>query len=166
MIDGDLAAIGVRIALVGGRWNSVVVDRLIAGALDTIVRHGGKKDDVLLVNVPGSYEIPVAVRKLAKSGRYDAVIALGAIIKGETSHDIHITNTITSGLTASMQETGVPITFGIITANNMEQAIDRSGGKMGNKGSEAALAAIEIVSVLRKISMLTDSSQQGVHSHY
>ena len=150
-IEGGLSASGMRIAIICGRWNGIVSDRLIAGAFDALVRHGGELSNSKLVRVPGSFEIPVVARKLAMSGKFDAIVALGTLLKGETDHYEHVASSLISGLTTISQATGIPITYGVIAANTMDQAIDRAGGKAGNKGWEATLAAIETVNVLRMV---------------
>lgn len=149
--EGQINAAGKRFGIVAARFNSFIVEHLISGAVDTIVRHGGSKNDISLVHVPGSFEIPLACKKLAESGKLDALVALGAVIRGATSHYDLICAEVTRGIAAIMRETGVPIGFGVITADTIEQAIERAGTKAGNKGVEAALAAIEMSNVIRII---------------
>lgn len=150
-INGQLVCKDVRFAIVVSRFNDLITSRLVDGACETVVRHGGSSDQIDVVQVPGSFEIPLAARKLAESGRYEAVICLGAVIQGSTSHHEYINSQVASGIMSIATETGIPVTFGVITCESMEQALDRAGGKVGNKGTEAALAAIEMISVLQKI---------------
>ena len=151
IIQGQLNAAGERFAVVVSRFNDLITERLTTGAIDTIVRLGGSADAVDLVRVPGSFEIPLAASRLAASKKYAAVICLGAVIQGSTSHHEYINSQVASGLMSAMQSTGVPVTFGVITCETMDQALDRAGGKVGNKGEEAATAAIEMVSLLKQI---------------
>ncbi|MEZ6122026.1 MAG: 6,7-dimethyl-8-ribityllumazine synthase [Planctomycetaceae bacterium] len=151
IIQGNLVCPEVRFAIVVSRFNDLITDRLVEGACSAIVRHGGSADNVDVVHVPGSFEIPLAARKLATSGRYAAVICLGAVIQGSTSHHQYINSSVASGIMSVSQETGVPVTFGVITCESMDQALDRAGGKVGNKGTEATLAAIEMVNLLKQI---------------
>ena len=134
-------------AIVASRFNDLITSRLIDGAVETIVRHGGNSEQIDIVMVPGSFEIPMAAQRLAASGRYAAVICVGAVIQGSTTHHEYINSQVASGIMSIARETGIPVTFGIITCESMEQALDRSGGKVGNKGTEAALAAIEMVNL-------------------
>jgi len=151
IIEGALKADGLRFAIVASRWNDLIVSRLISGARDTLLRLGAQRDNLTLVRVPGSFEIPLAARKLAESGRYDAIICLGAIIRGETPHFDYLAGEVTSGMAAVSRETGVPVAYGIITAETVEQAINRAGVKSGNKGFEAAMAAIEMANLLKEL---------------
>jgi 6,7-dimethyl-8-ribityllumazine synthase len=152
VIEGQLASKGLRLAIVASRFNDFITARLLEGAMDVIARSGGDKEATPVVKVPGSVEIPLAAKKLACSGKYDAVICLGAVIRGQTPHFEHVAGQTSRGLSNAMLDTGVPISFGIITAENLEQAIERAGTKQGNKGAEAALAAIEMANVLKQIS--------------
>lgn len=136
-----------RFALVAGRFNHLVVDRLVEGAVDALRRHGVDEDAVELVWTPGAWEIPWAVDRCAKSGRFAAVIALGAVIRGSTPHFDYVAGQAATGCAQAMRETGVPVAFGVITTDSIEQALERSGTKAGNKGGEAALAALELVSL-------------------
>lgn len=154
LIEGELSARGKRFAVVGARWNSIFSDRLVEGALDALVRHGAEESEITVVRVPGSFEIPVVARELALSKRFHAVIAVGTLIRGETDHYQLIAGELTSGLQKAMQESGIPVTFGVVTADTMEQAMARSGSKAGNKGFEAAVAAIELANVLEKVHRL------------
>ena len=149
-LAGNLDARGMKFAIVASRFNSFITDRLLAGALDGIERCGGKLEEVTVARVPGSFEIPVAARRLAETKEYDAVIALGAILRGETAHFEFIASEVTRGLQIASVETGVPIGFGILTCDTLEQAIDRAGLKGGNKGFETALAAIEMANLIRQ----------------
>ena len=150
-IAGDLLAKDARFAVVVSRFNDVVTRRLLNGALDTFRRHGTGEDSLTVVWVPGSFEIPVVADRLAKSKRYAAVVCLGAVIAGETDHHDYINHAVANAIMQIGRKTGVPVTFGILTCSNLDQALNRAGGKFGNKGCEAALAAIEMVSVLRKL---------------
>jgi len=153
-IEGDLSASGMRFGIVAARWNAVITDRLLQGAMDALLRSGARKDDLKIVRVPGAWEIPAAARLLAEGTKVDAVITLGVLLRGETAHYEAIYNEVSRGIGQSQQETGVPHAFGVLTCETLEQALDRAGLKMGNKGFEAALAAIEMVSVKRKIGTL------------
>ncbi len=138
-------------AIVAARFNELITGRLIEGASACIVRHGGSEGQITVVRVPGSFEIPLAAAKLARSGRYSAVICLGAVIQGQTTHHAYINSQVAAGIMNLSLECGLPVTFGVITCESMEQALDRAGGKVGNKGEEAALAAIEMNDVLKTI---------------
>lgn len=150
-IEGDLVATGMRFGIVVARWNAVITERLLHGSLDALHRSGVKDSDIKVVRVPGAFEIPLAARELAESGLIDAVITLGCLIRGETTHYEHIAEEATRGIGQSSQETGIPHTYGVLTCETLEQALDRAGLKSGNKGFEAAVSAIEMVSVARKI---------------
>jgi len=150
-IEGDLSAAGMRFAIVVARWNAVITDRLLQGSLDALYRSGAAKGDVEIVRVPGAWEIPAAARTLAETKRFDAVVTLGCLLRGETAHYEAIYNEVSRGIGQSQQETGVPHAFGVLTCETLEQALDRAGVKAGNKGFEAAIAAIEMVSIQRKI---------------
>lgn len=150
-IEGDLNAAGMKFAIVVSRFNALVTQALVDGALDTIRRHGASLDDVTIVWVPGSWELPVAAQKVLERGGIDALIALGCVMRGETTHNEHITSEAAKNLGSLGTKFGIPVTFGVLTPNTLEQALERSGLKMGNKGSEAAAAAIEMVSLLRKL---------------
>ncbi|MCA9049221.1 MAG: 6,7-dimethyl-8-ribityllumazine synthase [Planctomycetaceae bacterium] len=142
---------GAAFAIVVSRFNDLITRRLVDGACDTIVRHGGTAEKIDVVWVPGSFEIPLTAQRLAATSRYSAVICLGAVIQGSTSHHEYINSQVAAGIMHVMRESGIPVTFGVITCESMDQALDRAGGKVGNKGTEAALAAIELISVLKKI---------------
>ena len=150
-VEGDLSAAGMRFAIVVARWNAVITDRLLQGALDGLLRSGAAKADIQVVRVPGAWEIPAAARTLASGKQYDAVIALGCLLRGETAHYEAIYTEVARGIGQSQQETGVPHAFGVLTCETLEQALERAGVKGGNKGFEAAVAAIEMVSVQGKL---------------
>ena len=150
-LEGDLSAVGMKFAVITTRWNTVITDRLLQGSLDCLHRSGAAKDDVLVVRVPGAWEIPNAARTLAESKKYDAIVTLGCLLRGETAHYEAIYNEVARGIGQSQQETGIPHAFGVLTCETLEQALDRAGLKAGNKGFEAASAAIEMVSIQRKI---------------
>jgi 6,7-dimethyl-8-ribityllumazine synthase len=150
--EGDLiAGESDSYAIVAARFNDLVVKRLVEGALDTYRRHGVASERISIAWVPGSFELPVAADRMAKSGQFAAVVCLGAVIQGQTTHHEYINQQTAAGIMRTSQETGVPVLFGVLTCQSMEQALDRAGGKAGNKGSEAALAAIEMVNLLRKL---------------
>jgi 6,7-dimethyl-8-ribityllumazine synthase len=151
LIEGSLNAQGLRFAIVAARWNDLIVSRLIGGAQDGLLRLGARENELTLIRVPGSFEIPLAAKKAAASGRFDAVICVGAVIRGETPHFDYIAAEVTKGISASALETGVPIAYGIITADTVEQAINRAGVKAGNKGFEAAMAAVEMATLLKEL---------------
>jgi 6,7-dimethyl-8-ribityllumazine synthase len=149
--DGNLNAAGVKVALVVSRFNAATSERLLEGALDCLHRHGAKDQDLQVVRVPGAFEIPLIARKLAQSGKHDAVVCLGALVRGETPHFDLIAGQVARGIASASMESGVPITFGVLTAESPDQAGDRAGGKMGNRGADAALAAIEMVDLIRHL---------------
>jgi 6,7-dimethyl-8-ribityllumazine synthase len=151
IIDGDLNAGGVRYALVASRFNSFIVDHLVQGALDVLHRHGVADDDVDLIRVPGAFELPLAAKRAAASRRYGAVIALGAIIRGATPHFDYIAGSCIRGLADVALSCDLPVICGVLTVNSIEQAIERAGTKAGNKGADAALSALEMVGLLRKL---------------
>jgi 6,7-dimethyl-8-ribityllumazine synthase len=150
-IEGDLTATGRSFGIVASRFNDFIVKELLGGALDAIKRHGGDLGAVDVVWVPGSYEVPLAVKRLALSGRYDAVIALGAVIRGATAHFDYVAGGVASGISAVALETNLPVVFGVITTETIEQAIERAGTKAGNKGFEAATTAIEMASLIERL---------------
>jgi len=149
VFEGRLSGEGLSIAIVVSRFNELVTRALLAGAQDGLARHGVEPDSVDVAWVPGSFEIPLAARKLAESGRYQAVVCLGAVIRGETPHFDHVANQASSGISRVALDTGVPVIFGVLTADTLEQAMERAGGKMGNKGYDAAVAAIEMANLMR-----------------
>ena len=151
-VEGSLNAAGMRFAIVVSRFNAFITERLLLSAIDGLLRSGAEKRNIDLVRVPGAFEIPLAARKLAETGKYDAVICLGCLLRGDTAHYDVIVNEVTRGIGQSAQETGVPHAFGVLTCETLEQAIDRAGLKMGNKGFEAALAAVEMASLGEAIS--------------
>ena len=151
-IEGNLSAEGRSFGIVAARFNDFVVKALLDGAIEAIRRHGGDAGAVDVVWVPGSYEIPVVARELALSGRYDAIVCLGAVIRGATAHFDYVAGGVASGISTVALETGVPVIFGVITTETIEQAIERAGTKMGNKGFEAAVSAMEMADVMLKVS--------------
>ncbi len=160
-IEGDLSAAGMRFAVVVARWNAVITDRLLQGTMDALLRSGAARDAVEIVRVPGAWEIPSAARTLAETKRFDAVITLGVLLRGETAHYEAIYNEVARGIGQSQQETGVPHAFGVLTCETLEQALDRAGLKAGNKGFEAAVAAIEMSSIQRKIAAASASGARN-----
>lgn len=150
-VKGHLSAKGLRFGIVVSRFNSFITERLLSGAMDALERAGADPKNINVVRVPGSFEIPVAAKKLGASGQYDALICLGAILRGETSHFEYISAEVTRGVQRAALDTGVPMAFGVITVDTLEQAIDRAGAKSGNKGAEAALTAIEMANLLRRL---------------
>ena len=150
-IEGNLLAGDDRFAIVVSRFNELITKRLLEGALDALRRHGAADERITVVHVPGSFEIPIVAARLAKSRKYEAVICLGAVIQGETTHHEYINQQVAAGIRQIAHETGVPVTFGVLTCRTTEQAINRAGGKAGNKGADAALAAIETVNLLRQL---------------
>ncbi len=150
LYEGDFAPPAGRFALVAARFNAVVVDPLLAGAQDALARHGVPADRIDVACVPGAFEIPLVAQKLAESGRYAAVICLGCVIRGETDHYDHVAGAATNGVLNAALKTGVPVVYGVLTCETLEQALHRAGGKAGNKGFEAAVTAIEMVNLLAK----------------
>lgn len=148
-------ATGHRAVIVASRWNDFMVSRLVAGARETLLRHGASEDDIDMAWVPGAFELPLAARRLAGTGRYDAVICVGAVIRGATPHFDYVAGAAATGIGRVADDTGVPVLFGVITADTVEQAVERSGSKAGNKGVEAASAAIEMVNLLRQMDSTT-----------
>jgi 6,7-dimethyl-8-ribityllumazine synthase len=151
VIEGEASARDKRVALVATRYNEPIVERLRRGAVEALLACGAEPADLTLVLVPGAFELPLAARKLADDGRYDAIVALGAVVRGDTPHFDYVAGQCAAGLARVMADTGVPVGFGVLTVETFEQAIERSGGKVGNKGAEAALAAIEMASLLRRL---------------
>ncbi len=151
VIEGHLSAKGRNLAIVVGRFNELISNKLLSGALDCIVRHEGNEDDTTVIWVPGAFEIPVVAKKIAASKKYDAVICLGAVIRGATPHFEYIASEVSKGIAQAGLETGVPVVFGVITSDTIEQAIERAGTKGGNKGWDAAMTAIEMADLLTKI---------------
>jgi len=150
-INGDLVARDLRFAIVAARFNDMIVDSLVRAAVDTLVRHGAAEKHIELVRVPGAFDLPLVVQKIAASKRCDAVVALGAVIRGATPHFDHVAGQCAAGLARVSLETGVPVAFGVLTTDTIEQAIERAGTKAGNKGADAALCALELASLLRRL---------------
>lgn len=151
LLEGNVIGNGARVALVAARFNEFIVSKLVSGAEDALLRHGVDGDNITLAWVPGAYEIPIVAKKLAASGKYDAVICLGAVIKGSTSHYDLVCAEVSKGIAAVGLETGVPTLFGVITTDNIEQAIERAGTKAGNKGYDVACSAIEMINLLKEV---------------
>lgn len=149
--EGKLVAEGVRVGIVAARFNEFIVSKLLSGALDGLARHDVKESDVDIAWVPGAFEIPLIAQKMAKSGKYDAVICLGAVIRGATSHYDYVCNEVSKGIAAVSMNSDIPVMFGVVTTENIEQAIERAGTKAGNKGYDCALSAIEMVNLIREI---------------
>ena len=149
--EGKLDGSGLRMALVVGRFNSFISERLVDGALDALLRHGVADDDITVARVPGAFEIPLVARKLAESGKFDAVICLGAVIRGSTPHFDYVSAEVSKGIASVGLASGVPVIFGVLTTDSIEQAIERAGTKAGNKGFDAAVSAIEMVNLLKEI---------------
>jgi 6,7-dimethyl-8-ribityllumazine synthase len=160
-IEGGLSAAGKRFAIVVSRFNAFITERLFQSAYDGLLRSGAKKKAVALVRVPGAFEIPLAARTLAETGKYDAIICLGCLIRGDTAHYDVIVNEVTRGIGQSAQETGVPHAFGVLTCDTLEQAIDRAGLKMGNKGFEAAMAAVEMANLRAGVRCQVSGGRKG-----
>jgi len=151
VIEGQLTAAGLRFAIIVSRFNSFITERLLGGAMDAIARSGGSADQVDLVKVPGSWEMPVVAGALAKQNKYDAIICLGAVIRGETPHFDYVAGEAAKGLAHVSAASGVPVAFGVLTTNTLEQAIDRAGAKGGNKGFDAAMTAIEMANLMKAL---------------
>ena len=158
-IQGKLNADGLRFAIVASRWNDFIVSRLISGAADAIERLGGSSDHITIIRVPGSFELPMAARLAAQSKKYDAIICLGVVIRGETSHNQYIAAEVFKGIAQVSLQTDFPIALGVVTADNLEQAIDRAGAKSGNKGFEAAMTAVELVNLCRQLNSATGKNK-------
>jgi len=153
--EGQLSAAGLRFVIVVSRFNSFITDRLLAGAMDALTRTGAAADSIEIIKVPGSWEIPLVAGEVARSHRYDAVICLSALIRGDTPHFDYIAAEAAKGIAHASLETGVPVSFGVLTTNTLEQAIDRAGAKGGNKGFDAAMSAIEMANLLRTLRQVT-----------
>lgn len=151
ILEGQLLAEGLRFAIVVSRFNDFISSRLVEGAMDALKRHGATEEQVILVKVPGAFETPLAAKKLAESGQYDAVICLGAVIRGATPHFDYVAAEVSKGIASVALESNVPVTFGVLTTDTLEQAIERAGSKSGNKGSEAAIAAIEMANLYKEL---------------
>ena len=150
-LEGNVIGKGLKVGIVAARFNEFIVNKLIGGAEDALVRHGVDTKDVELAYVPGAFEIPIVAQKMAASGKYDAVICLGAVIKGSTSHYDYVCNEVSKGVASVSLSSGIPVMFGVVTTENIEQAIERAGTKAGNKGYDCALGAIEMVNLIREI---------------
>jgi len=148
-IEGKLIGTDMKVGIVASRFNELIVSKLVGGALDALVRHGAEAEAVTLAWVPGAYEIPLAARRMARSGRYDAVICLGAVIRGNTPHFDFVASEVSKGVAAVSLETDLPVVFGVLTTDTVEQALDRAGVKAGNKGFDAAVTAIEMVNLFK-----------------
>jgi len=151
VIEGDLQARDLKFAIVAARFNDFIVDKLVTGAVEALRRHGASDQQIDIVRVPGAFEMPPVLRKLATSRGYDALVALGAVVRGDTPHFEYVAGECASGVARVASDTGVPVGFGVLTVDTVEQAIDRAGGKGGNKGAEAALAALELANLLRRL---------------
>ena len=149
--EGKLIAQNIRVGIVAARFNEFITSRLLGGAMDAPLRHDVSEDDVHVAWVPGAFEIPLVASKMAKSGKYDAVICLGAVIRGSTSHYDYVCNEVSKGIAAVSLESGIPVLFGVLTTENIEQAIERAGTKAGNKGYDCAVSAIEMVNLIREM---------------
>ena len=152
-LEGDLQCRELRFAILASRFNDFIVDQLVRGAVDALRRHGASDKQIEIVRAPGAYDLPVIARKLALSKRYDAIIALGAVIKGATAHFDYVAGECSSGLARVASDTGIPVAFGVLTTDTIEQAIERAGTKAGNKGADAAVTAIELANLLRRIEL-------------
>jgi len=151
IVEGQLSAKGFRFAIIVSRFNDFICSRLAEGAMDALLRNGADDEKLLLVKVPGAFEIPIVAKRLSQSGHYDAVICLGAVIRGATSHFEYVAAEVSKGIANVALENNIPITFGVLTTDNLEQAIERAGAKSGNKGFEAAMVAIEMVNLLKEL---------------
>lgn len=152
MLEGKVVAPeGMKVGIVASRFNEIIVNKLLGGAVDGLVRHGVDEDNITAVWVPGAFETPVVAQKMAKSGKYDAIICVGAVIRGDTSHYDYVCNEVSKGIAHVSLETGIPVMFGVVTTENIEQAISRAGSKSGNKGYDCALSAIEMVNLMRQM---------------
>jgi 6,7-dimethyl-8-ribityllumazine synthase len=149
--EGNLDAKGLRVGLLVSRFNSFISDRLVEGAIDGLLRHNAEKEDINIVRVPGAYEIPPAAKKMAESGRYDAIVCLGAVIRGATPHFDYVSAEVTKGVASVSLDSGIPVAFGVLTTDTIEQAIERAGSKAGNKGFDAAMAAVEMANLYKAL---------------
>ena len=149
IIEGKIIAEGFRFAIIVSRFNDFISSRLVEGAMDALIRHGADEAQISLVKVPGAFEIPMAAKRLAGTGKYDAIVCLGAVIRGATAHFDYVAAEVSKGIASISLETGIPVTFGVLTTENLEQAIERAGSKSGNKGWDAAIAAMEMVSLFK-----------------
>ena len=151
VVEGKMTARGIKVGIVAARFNEFITSRLVGGALDALRRHETAEEDIVTAWVPGAFEIPVVAKKMAMSGKYDAVICLGAVIRGSTSHYDYVCSEVSKGIAQVSLESGIPVMFGVLTTENIEQAIERAGTKAGNKGAECACGAIEIVNLMREL---------------
>lgn len=151
VLEGMLNAQGMKFGIVVARFNEFLTSKLLGGALDTLHRHGADEDDITVAWVPGAYELPLVSKKMAESGKYDAIIALGTVIRGSTTHYDYVCNEAAKGIAQASMSTGVPVTFGVVTTENIEQAIERAGTKAGNKGADGAMTAIEMANLLKQL---------------
>lgn len=151
IIEGKLDAKGLRIGLLVSRFNSFISDRLVEGAIDALLRHNAEKEDINIVRVPGAYEIPPAAKQMAASGRYDAIVCLGAVIRGATPHFDYVSAEVSKGVASVSLDSGIPVAFGVLTTDTIEQAIERAGSKAGNKGFDAAMAAVEMANLYKAL---------------
>ena len=151
IIEGKLDAKGLRVGLLASRFNSFVSERLVEGAIDALLRHGGEQEDISIVRVPGAFEIPPTAQQMAASGRYDAIVCLGAVIRGATPHFEYVSAEVSKGVASVAIDSGVPVTFGVLTTDTIEQAIERAGSKAGNKGFDAAMAAVEMANLYKAL---------------
>jgi len=151
VLEGQLSAEGFRFGIIVSRFNDFISSRLVEGAMDALLRHGATEEQVSVIKVPGAFEIPLTAKKLAESGRYDAVICLGAVIRGSTPHFDYVAAEVSKGIASVALESSIPVTFGVLTTDNLEQAIERAGSKSGNKGYDGAMAAIEMVNLFKEL---------------
>jgi 6,7-dimethyl-8-ribityllumazine synthase len=151
IVEGKLDARGIRIAIIVSRFNNFITDKLLDGALDGLKSHGGEEDDITVIRVPGAFEIPLLAERMAASGKYDALVCLGAVIRGDTPHFEYVSDAVTRGIGEAIAKHRIPIGFGVLTTNNVEQAMERSGSKDANKGYEAALTVVEMINVIRQL---------------
>ncbi|HCA21400.1 MAG TPA: 6,7-dimethyl-8-ribityllumazine synthase [Lachnospiraceae bacterium] len=149
-LEGKVVADGIKVGIVAARFNEFIVSKLVGGAVDGLVRHDVNDDDITVAWVPGAFEIPLAAKKMAKSGKYDAIICLGTVIRGQTSHYDYVCNEVSKGIAQVSLESEIPVMFGILTTENIEQAVERAGTKAGNKGYDCALGAIEMVNLMKQ----------------
>ncbi|MDO4330057.1 MAG: 6,7-dimethyl-8-ribityllumazine synthase [Lachnospiraceae bacterium] len=149
--EGNVVSKGMKVGIVAARFNEFITSKLVSGALDGLIRHEVKEENIHVAWVPGAFEIPLIASKMAKSGKYDAIICVGAVIRGSTSHYDYVCNEVSKGIASVSLESGIPVMFGVLTTENIEQAIERAGSKAGNKGYDCALGAIEMVNLIRKI---------------
>ena len=150
-VEGKMVADGLKVAIVATRFNDIIVDRLIGGAVDYLLRHGAQKENLTIIRIPGAFEMPIACQKVMQQGKYQGVLALGAVIRGSTPHFDFVASEATKGLAQASLQTGIPVGFGLLTTDTIEQAVERAGSKAGNKGAEAAAALLETIRVLEQL---------------